>query len=193
MIDSPPSALFVLAVRLLARSTSLSRSAIVVAVPVTPTLSMAVVGSPAYFERHGVPKTPADLVQHNCINYRYSGSGAVHDWDFNEPGKKGQHFTQAVTGNLTTNDDEGMTRAALQGLGLMQNIDIAIHQHLADGRLVRVLREAAEQPEQAAATGRRGRDRVVARYTWPAKLREASALYDRLIQAPQAPHLEKLA
>ena len=113
----------------------------VVAVPVTPTLSMAVVGSPAYFERHGVPKTPADLVQHNCINYRYSGSGAVHDWDFNEPGKKGQHFTQAVTGNLTTNDDEGMTRAALQGLGLMQNIDIAIHQHLADGRLVRVLRE----------------------------------------------------
>ena len=59
--------------------------------------------------------------------------------------------------------------------------------------LVRVLREAVEQPEQAAAKGRRGRDRVVARYTWPAKLREASALYDRLIQAPQAPHLEKLA
>jgi glycosyltransferase involved in cell wall biosynthesis len=59
--------------------------------------------------------------------------------------------------------------------------------------LVRVLREAAEQPEQAAAKGRRGRDRVVARYTWPAKLREASALYDRLIQAPTAPHLEKLA
>lgn len=115
----------------------------VVAVPVTPTLSMAVLGSPAYFERHGVPKTPADLNQHNCINYRYSGSGALHDWDFNEPGRKGQHFTQAVTGNLTTNDDEGMTRAALQGLGLVQNIDIAIYQHLVDGRLVRVLRDWA--------------------------------------------------
>lgn len=113
----------------------------VVAVPVTPTLSMAVVGSPAYFERHGVPKMPSELVRHNCINYRYSGSGAVHDWDFNEPGKKGQHFTQAVTGNLTTNDDEGMTRVALQGLGLIQHIDIAIHQYLADGRLVRVLRD----------------------------------------------------
>jgi DNA-binding transcriptional LysR family regulator len=115
----------------------------VVAVPVTPQLSMAVVGAPAYFERHGVPKTPADLATHNCINYRYSGSGAIHDWDFNEPGKKGQHFTQAVSGNLTTNDDEGMTRAALQGLGLIQNIDIAILPYLADGRLVRVLRDWA--------------------------------------------------
>ena len=113
----------------------------VVAVPVTPPLSMAVVGSPAYFEQHGTPRTPADLGQHNCINYRYSGSGALHDWDFNEPGRKGQHFTQAVTGNLTTNDDEGMTRAALQGLGLIQHIDIGIHQHLVDGSLVRVLRE----------------------------------------------------
>lgn len=113
----------------------------VVAVPVTPTLSMAVVGTPSYFKRHGVPKTPGDLTHHNCINYRYSGSGALHDWDFNEPGKHGQHFTQSVTGNLTTNDDEGMTRAALQDLGLIQNIDIALHQYLTDGRLVRVLRE----------------------------------------------------
>ncbi len=113
----------------------------VVAVPITPVLSMAVVGTPAYFERHGVPKTPADLVHHNCINYRYSGNGAIHDWDFNESGKHGLHFTQAVTGNLITNDDEGMTRAALQGLGLIQNIDIAIHEHLSEGRLVRALRD----------------------------------------------------
>ncbi len=113
----------------------------VVAVPVTPVLSMAVVGSPDYFKRHGVPKTPDDLAGHNCINYRYSGSGALHDWDFNEPGKQGQHFTLAVTGNLTTNDDDGMARAALQGLGLIQHIDIAIRHELADGRLLRVLRD----------------------------------------------------
>lgn len=111
----------------------------VVAVPITPPLSMVVVGSPDYFARHGKPKTPQDLAGHNCINYRYSGSGALHDWDFNEPGRGGQHFTVAVSGNLTTNDDEGMTRAAIQGSGLIQNIDIAIQEPLADGRLVRVL------------------------------------------------------
>lgn len=113
----------------------------VVAVPITPALSMPVVGAPEYFERHGMPKTPTELCDHNCINYRYSGSGAIHDWDFNEPGRHGQHFTLAVTGSLTTNDDEGMTRAALQGLGLIQNIDIAIQAPLADGRLIRVLRD----------------------------------------------------
>ncbi|MEL1264497.1 LysR family transcriptional regulator [Pseudoxanthomonas putridarboris] len=113
----------------------------VVAVPISPPLSMAVVGSPAYFERHGIPKTPMDLAEHDCINYRFPGSGALHDWDFNAPGKNGRHFTQAVTGPLTTNDDGCMTRATLQGLGLMQIVDIAVRQPLADGRLVRVLRD----------------------------------------------------
>jgi DNA-binding transcriptional LysR family regulator len=112
-----------------------------IAVPISPPLSMAVVGSPAYFEQHGVPKTPADLIQHNCINYRYSGSGAVHDWDFNEAGKNGQHFTLSVTGSFITNDDESMTRAARRGVGLIQIVDIAVQQYLADGSLVRVLRD----------------------------------------------------
>ncbi|WP_213603001.1 LysR substrate-binding domain-containing protein [Pseudoxanthomonas japonensis] len=105
----------------------------------TPPLSMVVAGSPDYFARHGKPKTPQDLSGHNCISYRYSGSGALHDWDFNEPGRGGQHFTLAVSGNLITNDDEGMTRDALQSLGLIQNIDIAINEPLVYGRLVRVL------------------------------------------------------
>ena len=115
----------------------------VVAIPISPPLSMAVVGSPTYFERHGIPKTPADLAEHECINYRFVGSGALHDWDFNEPGENGRHFTQAVTGPLTANDDGCMTRAALQGLGLMQTVDIAVRQPLADGRLVRVLSDWA--------------------------------------------------
>ncbi|VFR88955.1 Transcriptional regulator, LysR family [plant metagenome] len=111
----------------------------VVAVPISPPLSMAVAGSPAYLARHGTPRTPADLADHRCINYRFTGSGALHDWDFKEPGKAGRHFTQAVTGTLITNDDQSMTRAALQGLGLIQIVDIAIHEQLADGRLLRVL------------------------------------------------------
>lgn len=115
----------------------------VVAVPISPPLSMAVVASPAYLARNGCPSKPADLAQHNCINYRFQGSGALHDWDFNEPGKAkgGQHFTQSVAGNLTFNDDAGMTNAALQGLGLIQIVDLAVQQFLRDGRLVRVLRE----------------------------------------------------
>lgn len=113
----------------------------VVAVPISPPLSMAVVASPAYLTRKGAPKRPVDLVKHDCINYRFQGSGALHDWDFKELGKAGRHFTQSVTGRLTFNDDAGMTNAALQGLGLIQIVELAVQQFLADGRLVRVLRD----------------------------------------------------
>jgi DNA-binding transcriptional LysR family regulator len=113
----------------------------VVAVPISPQLSMAVVASPAYLQRNGVPKVPGDLAKHDCINYRFSGTGAVHDWDFAEPGRNGRHFTQAVKGILTINDDQSMTRAALQGLGLIQIVDIAVQSELAEGRLVQVLRD----------------------------------------------------
>lgn len=113
----------------------------VVAIPISPQLSMAVVGSPAYLERHGTPKTPADLVNHNCINFRFTGTGALHDWDFEEPGEEGKHFTHVVAGSITTNDNDTMTQAALQGVGLIQTVDVSIQQHLVDGRLVRVLRD----------------------------------------------------
>ena len=112
-----------------------------VAVPITPPVAMVVAGSPAYFEQHGIPKTPNDLARHQCINYRYSGSGALHDWDFSEPGRNGQHFTLAVSGRLITNDDEGMIRAAVAGLGLIQHIDVAIQPPLRDRRLVAVLKD----------------------------------------------------
>ncbi|AGC43173.1 LysR family transcriptional regulator [Myxococcus stipitatus DSM 14675] len=110
-----------------------------VAVPVSPMLSMAVVGAPSYFARRRAPKTPADLVHHNCINYRHAGSGALHDWEFTAPGPNGQDFSVATKGNHITNDDDSMLRAALQGVGLIQHIDQAVQRHLDDGSLVRVL------------------------------------------------------
>lgn len=117
----------------------------VVAIPLTPALSMAVVASPAYLERNGVPGVPADLVRHDCINYRFPGTGAMHEWDFTDVGGSGRHFTQAVSGWLTTNDDQSMTRMALQGLGVIQIVDLAVHELVAEGRLVRVLRDWSYQ------------------------------------------------
>lgn len=112
----------------------------VVAAPISPALAMVVVGAPAYLDRHGIPKTPADLLQHNCINYRFARSSAPRPWDFTDPGKGKLHFTQSVAGNFTVNDDQSMTRAAIQGLGLIQGLNIALKEELADGRLVRILR-----------------------------------------------------
>lgn len=109
-----------------------------VAVPLTPLLSMAVVGSPDYFAAHGMPQTPAELIRHNCIAYRFA-NGAIYNWRFAPPDAADRAFTVEPRGNLVTNDDESMLRAALDGLGLIQHIDLAVRAHLGSGRLVRVM------------------------------------------------------
>lgn len=110
-----------------------------VAVPVTPPLEMAIVGSPSYFERHGEPATPADLMQHNCLAYRFTSSGAIDRWSFTEPNTQGRTVLFEPRGNVTFNDDRSMLDAALRGVGLIQHIDLCVRQHLVDGSLRRVL------------------------------------------------------
>lgn len=111
----------------------------VVAVPVSPRLEMAVVASPAYFARYGRPRTPSDLCKHNCITYRHHSGGSLFAWEFTES-SSGREFSVEARGNLVTNDDESLLRAACQGLGLVQHIDLAVREQLNDGRLERVLR-----------------------------------------------------
>lgn len=109
-----------------------------VAVPISPPLAMAVVGTPSYFEKHGRPSTPAELSQHNCLRFRRVGGG-IHPWEFASLDAGGHTFMVEPEGSFITNDDDGMIRAALQGVGLMQHIDIAVQEHLKSGALVRVL------------------------------------------------------
>ncbi|MBP5988788.1 MAG: LysR family transcriptional regulator [Piscinibacter sp.] len=109
------------------------------AVPVTPRMEMAVAATPAYLKRHGVPQSPAELARHNCIRYRQTSSGAIFRWEFSHSGSDGHAFVVEPHGSITTNDDEGMIRAALQGVGLVQHLEPALRPWLEDGRLVRVL------------------------------------------------------
>src|SRR5579863_9530252 len=49
-----------------------------IAVRVGPDLRMAVVATPSYFATRPAPKSPQDLVNHNCINFRApSGGGST--------------------------------------------------------------------------------------------------------------------
>ncbi|MEN5316607.1 LysR family transcriptional regulator [[Pseudomonas] hibiscicola] len=110
-----------------------------VAVPITPPLEMAIVGSPAYFEQHGIPETPGDLIRHNCLAYRFTSSGTIDHWTFTAPDGQGRKLVFEPQGNAVFNDDDSMLRAALQGVGLIRHIDLCVSEHLASGALVRVL------------------------------------------------------
>lgn len=110
-----------------------------VAVPITPPIEMAIVGSPAYFERHGLPATPDELLQHNCLAYRFTSSGNIDRWTFTSPDAEARTLLFEPQGNAVFNDDDSMLRAALQGVGLIKHLDLCVRDHLQDGSLVRVL------------------------------------------------------
>ncbi|HMR30901.1 MAG TPA: LysR family transcriptional regulator [Geminicoccaceae bacterium] len=109
-----------------------------IAVPITPPVAMAVVGSPAYFAAHPPPRTLDDLARHNCLAYRHSGSAALYRWDFTDT-TTGQDHAIEPHGSFVTNSDDVMLTAALQGVGLVMHMDFVVRQHIASGALVRVL------------------------------------------------------
>jgi DNA-binding transcriptional LysR family regulator len=106
-----------------------------VAVRVSPDHRPAIVGSPAYFETHPRPKSPRDLLQHRCINFRH-GHDEIYRWEFD---KGRQSVTVAVNGPLIVDDVELVTRAALDGVGLAYLGEDRAAPHLETGALVRVL------------------------------------------------------
>lgn len=109
-----------------------------IAVRIGPDMRMAVVGSPAYFERHPVPETPQDLASHNCINMRLPTYGGVISWELERDGRE---VRVRGEGQLVFNHLGLRLQSALDGLGLAyMPEDIAVP-HLAGGRLVRVLED----------------------------------------------------
>lgn len=106
-----------------------------VAVRLTPSFPLVVVGSPEYLRRRGRPERIDDLRQHACIRMRRS-HGAIAPWSF-VSGKK--PIEAVVSGPLIAHDFPTMLGAAVEGMGLAQ-VPEPIAAGLAKaGKLVRVL------------------------------------------------------
>ena len=80
-------------------------------------------------------KRPDDLRQHACLRLRRS-NGALALWSLNDNGRA---IEIAVSGPLIANDFPTMLGAALEGMGLAQVPEPIAAEHVAAGRLVRVL------------------------------------------------------
>jgi len=110
------------------------------AVKIKPRMRFAVVGSPTYFERRPVPKTPADLSEHVCIQNMYP-SMTRYPWSFS---RDGQEIEFKPTGPLALHDHELMIEAALAGSALAYVWDDRARPHVESGRLVRCLSDWIE-------------------------------------------------
>lgn len=111
-----------------------------VQVRLTEPFRFVVVAAPSYLERHGTPRRPEDLLQHECFTIRIPSSGALYAWEL-ERGRR--NWRVPVRGGVVTND-RGLIQALVeQGLGLAYAFEPAWKEGLRTGRFVRVLEEYA--------------------------------------------------
>ena len=99
-------------------------------------LRRSVTGSPDYLKRHGIPKTPEDLKNHNCL--QITTATTFNHWEFQVAGKPRRID---IKGNFETNNALSLHRAALAGIGLMRSANFMVAEELQDGRLKTVLAE----------------------------------------------------
>jgi DNA-binding transcriptional LysR family regulator len=109
-----------------------------VAVRIGPDQRFAVVGAPAYFDAHAQPRSPRDLIAHNCIGFRLPTYGGIYAWEL-ERGKKS--FKVRIDGQMVLNGLYQVVTAALEGVGLAFIPEDVARPYLAEGRLIQVLDE----------------------------------------------------
>lgn len=106
-----------------------------IAVPIGPPARFSIVATPDYFARQGKPMHPRDLLNHQCVVFRYP-SGRSYHWEFEGPEGK---LDIAVPGNIVLDDLDAVLDAVLIGAGVGFLYHEQIREHIEGGRLVSVL------------------------------------------------------
>jgi DNA-binding transcriptional LysR family regulator len=98
--------------------------------------------SPAYLARHGTPRRPVDVEKHECIQMRNPSTGSQFEWEFIRGNKV---IPVNASGRLMVNESGSLLGACLGGQGIAQVLELYARELIADGRLVQVLPEWAEE------------------------------------------------
>jgi DNA-binding transcriptional LysR family regulator len=94
------------------------------------------VGSRRYFEQRGIPKTPSELVDHNCL--LYGGLMESVNWPF--VGPKGR-FSVSVRGSLSSNSVETIRAGVLAGVGIGLFAKVSLADELQHPDVITILEE----------------------------------------------------
>jgi DNA-binding transcriptional LysR family regulator len=104
-----------------------------------------IIGSPAYFERFGMPASVEALSSHHCLHYKLAFSGKLERWPFRDLGDAPE-IKIPVT--MVCNNIEMLIHAAKQGQGLACVPEFAVRQALEDGQLRSILASQLERTLQ---------------------------------------------
>ncbi len=140
-----------------------------------------VVASPEYLAGHGEPTRPEDLSRHRAIGFSHPGGGMAR-WNFREPRDPSPRESAPPHVALMVNAVDVAIEAALAGHGLVRVLSYQVRDHLAAGRLHRVLRGFEPDPVPVSLVypeGRKAAAKVRAFVDFAAqRLRSHPALQD---------------
>ena len=91
--------------------------------------------SPAYLETHPNPKTPAEVADHNCLQYAYYPYG--DEWRFEDG--EGKQESIKIGGNVVSNSAEMLRFLTLNGRGIFLAPSFVVFDDIAEGRLVKMM------------------------------------------------------
>ncbi len=99
-------------------------------------LCMRVCASPTYLKKHGTPKHPQDLLEHNCL--LYEGSPTGKEWHF-EHNK--ETIRIPIKYNFASNSSQALEQAAAAGLGIAYLPGYMMTQDVKNGNLITLLED----------------------------------------------------
>ena len=104
--------------------------------------SLVCAGSRNYFAQHGVPKTPAELADHNCLVY-----ADMAEWSFRGP--EGL-FSVPVRGNLSSNSVETILSGIKAGVGIGMFHAASLVEEFRDSDVITVLDKFLNEPRDVS-------------------------------------------
>jgi len=106
------------------------------------TVRLVICGAPSYLRKHGEPRTPADLANHNCLTL--TGCSYLRNWHLGAAGRAPLDI--APQGTLRANSAGVLMCAAIAGHGLACLPTYLAGEALRAGRLVTVLDDYVAPP-----------------------------------------------
>ena len=92
-----------------------------------------VCASPEYLRRHGTPRRPEDLAEHNCLTV----GDFANSWEYRDA--QGKAGSVRITGRYCCDNWEVLREWALAGLGVALKSTWDVRRHLENGSLVSLL------------------------------------------------------
>jgi len=108
-----------------------------IARPLQP-YSMMICAAPSYLQRKGIPRTPADLIAHECLDFLH--------WNKHVRWRLTGEVSEIPVSRLRSNNGQALKSAAVAGFGIVMQSELLLASEVAAGRLVPLMEAYVPAP-----------------------------------------------